>query len=86
MKTIFLAALICFTVSCSEENAESLGIYAGGGVCKPPAKSHQGCCSHHGGFTNIYDEYDSCETGEYLYSEGDRLVCSDGELSPTCTY
>lgn len=50
-------------------------------ICKVPVKSHSGCCSSHGGFNN-----NNCEATHLLYEDGNRLVCDDGVVSPTCTY
>ena len=47
--------------------------------CQTQKKSHQGCCSSHGGFGN------QCADGEALYTGSGALVCNDGSESPTCT-
>ena len=46
------------------------GCNGGGGAPAQSHTDHQGCCSWHGGITSI------CRAG--------RVVCSDGELSPSC--
>lgn len=36
-----------------------------------------GCCSSHGGAKN-------CSTGMYQFTSDNKLICSDGTISPTC--
>ncbi|WP_144313859.1 hypothetical protein [Bdellovibrio bacteriovorus] len=68
-----VAMLFLLLVGCAKESDSASS------SCKTQKKSHQGCCSSHGGFGN------QCLAGEALYTGSGALICNDGSESPSCT-
>lgn len=79
IKTLFYFLL--FFLFCGCGKGEALESEEEGKVCRESRKSHQGCCSSHGGF-----ESNNCTGTQILYTSGGILVCDDGTLSPSCRY
>lgn len=68
------AILLVFGVGGCAKESESAS-----SSCQTQKKSHQGCCSGHGGFGN------QCGEGEALYTGSGELICNDGTASRSCT-
>lgn len=63
------------------EKERRLSLRVRGRECKEPRKTHQGCCSSHGGFEN-----NNCTGTQLLYNSSGQLICDDGTSSPSCIF
>lgn len=71
-----LAVLGCGTSGSATDASSSDNV----GLCKNQSSSYSGCCSSHGGVGG------QCPSGQVCYTLSGSVVCTDGTVSPTCTY